>query len=235
MARQAQSRGACAYCGKEFTRGGMTKHLAACPARAATQSTAAAGKGEEQPLYHLTVSTPGNSLFWLQLEMNGSAPLEELDSYLRAIWLECCGHLSAFEFNGRRYTQLEYGMSDPSERSMQVRIDQVLSPGLAIPYEYDFGSTTELLISVQSVRQGKPTTKHPIALMARNQMPAVQCAKCDKPAAFICTECLWDSEAGHFFCKAHAAKHEHKEMLMRVWNSPRTGVCGYDGPAKPPY
>ena len=236
MARQPQSRGTCTYCGKDFARGGMTKHLATCPARAAAFAAAEAGNGKTQALYHLTVSTPGSGLFWLQLEMNGSATLETLDNYLRAIWLECCGHLSAFAIGGRSYTQVfDDGMGDASDRSMKVRADKVLSPGMAIPYEYDFGSTTELLITVQSVRQGKPTTKHPIALLARNEMPAVQCAECDQPAAFICAECLWDRDLGHFFCAEHAAEHEHEEMLMGVWNSPRTGVCGYDGPAEPPY
>jgi hypothetical protein len=132
----------------------MTKHLATCPARADAFAAAEAGKGSAQALYHLTVSTPSSSLFWLQLEMNGSATLEALDDYLRAIWLECCGHLSAFKIGGRSYTQIfNDGMGEPSDRSMKVRADKVLSPGMAIPYEYDFGSTTELLITVQTYDQ----------------------------------------------------------------------------------
>ena len=37
------------------------------------------------------------------------------------------------------------------------------------------------------------------------------------------------------FCDAHAEEHEHDDMLMALVNSPRTGMCGYDGPAEPPY
>jgi len=32
--------------------------------------------------------------------MRGSATLTKLDDYLRAIWLECCGHLSKFTIGG---------------------------------------------------------------------------------------------------------------------------------------
>ena len=35
--------------------------------------------------------------------MCGSATLEELDHYLRTIWLECCGHLSQFTIGGMLY------------------------------------------------------------------------------------------------------------------------------------
>ena len=43
-------------------------------------------------------------------------------------------------------------------------------------------------------------------------------------------------EDGHSeLCDAHAEEHEHDDMLMALVNSPRTGMCGYDGPAEPPY
>ena len=35
--------------------------------------------------------------------MCGSAALEELDYYLRTIWLECCGHLSRITIGGMLY------------------------------------------------------------------------------------------------------------------------------------
>ena len=41
------------------------------------------------------------------------------------------------------------------------------------------------------------------------------------------------------FCDVHAEEHaedlEHEDMLMSIVNSPRTGMCGYNGPAEPPY
>ena len=236
MARQPQTRGACVYCGKDFTRGGMTKHLPTCPARADVLAEAEHGKRKAQRLFHLTVVARGTNRFWLQLEMNGAATLDDLDMYLRAIWLECCGHLSSFRIGAYHYTQLfDDGFTQPGDRSMEVRADKVLQPGMSIPYEYDFGSTTELVVTVQDMREGKPTTDHPIVLLARNQMPEMGCAICGKPATMICVECSWDETGEYLFCDEHAEEHKHKEYLVGVWNSPRTGVCGYDGPAESPW
>ena len=49
--------------------------------------------GRNQTLYHLQVQDAWDGNYWLHLEMRGSATLEDLDFYLREIWLECCGHL----------------------------------------------------------------------------------------------------------------------------------------------
>jgi hypothetical protein len=82
----------------------------------------------------------------------GKTTLDELDNYLRAIWLECCGHLSSFDIGEISDTQLfDDGMAWREERSMDVRLDKVLAAGMEIPYEYDFGTTTELVIRVAAV------------------------------------------------------------------------------------
>jgi len=47
--------------------------------------------------------------YWMHLELPANATLEDLDSFLRDIWLECCGHLSAFRIEGKEY------LSEPSE------------------------------------------------------------------------------------------------------------------------
>ena len=62
--------------------------------------------------------------YWLHLETQGSATLEDLDHYLRVIWLECCGHLSSFAMQGKRYTPPwpdPGGLED--DLSMDVRVD----------------------------------------------------------------------------------------------------------------
>ncbi|MDS4020424.1 MAG: hypothetical protein RKR03_07930 [Candidatus Competibacter sp.] len=86
-------------------------------------------------------------------------------------------------------------------------------------------------------RQGKPTTTHPIALMARNLMPEAKCIQCDEPAAWLCTECLIEHEVWGTLCDKHAKTHPHDDYgePIPLVNSPRLGLCGYDGPAKPPY
>ena len=234
MARKKQTRGDCVYCGKDFTRGGMVRHLRACEARTAAQK-AGGGRSWTGPIYHLVVQNTHGGDFWLQLEMAGKSTLADLDGYLRAIWLECCGHLSGFTIGDVFYTQVfDDGMNWREERDMDVRVDRLFAPGMDIPYQYDFGTTTELTIRVMEARRGKWQGK-PIALMARNKLMALPCANCGQPAEWICTECMWDYEDS-FYCENCLSDHEHdEEMALPAVNSPRMGQCGYSGPAERPY
>ncbi|MFZ1752319.1 MAG: hypothetical protein WBO46_15235 [Caldilineaceae bacterium] len=240
MARAKATRGLCVYCGKEYTRWGMTKHLQSCPQRA-EQTGQAADAGKAVPIFHLLVQDAYGGDFWLHLEMPGQTTLQELDGYLRAIWLECCGHLSAFEFDGTRYTQIIEGFDTwGNEASMDVPVAQVFAPGVQGSHEYDFGSTTELALEVVAERTGVWSGK-PIALMARNAPPDLKCNVCDKAAEWICIDCMYEADEADgvddwFFCEEHLLEHEHEdEMALPVVNSPRMGTCGYDGPAEPPY
>jgi hypothetical protein len=102
---------------------------------------------------------------------------------------------------------------------------------------YDFGTTSETDIKVVDFREGKATTQHPIALLARNQMPEAVCQECGQPAAWLCMECIYEQSKPGFLCADHVEDHPHDnygEPLPLV-NSPRLGMCGYDGPAEPPY
>jgi hypothetical protein len=236
MANRKQSTGACVYCGKEMTRGGLARHLRSCAQRQQAIATANGKRGQDQTLYHLQVQDAWGGSYWLHLEMRGNATLKDLDFYLREIWLECCGHLSAFEIGPVRYTQLfDDGVGLGEEKSMNVRVHKIFQPDMEIPYEYDFGTTSELLIKVIDQRQGRPTTRNPIVLMARNAFAPPPCAICGQPAEAVCAECVWDDPQAAVFCQDHAGEHEHDDMLMPIVNSPRTGLCGYTGPAEPPY
>ncbi|MBK9094390.1 MAG: hypothetical protein IPM84_16825 [Anaerolineae bacterium] len=197
MERRTQSRGDCVYCGREMTRGGLARHLPTCARRLEAQAEANKTQQRKQALYHLQVQDAYAGAFWLHLEMRGEATLKDLDHYLREIWLECCGHLSAFEISDVRYTQLlDEGMAWDEERGMNVKVDTLFTPGLEIPYEYDFGTTTDLIIKVVAQREDRPTTEHPIVLMARNKFEPPSCMECDKPATQLCNECMYDREDG---------------------------------------
>ncbi len=228
MGRREQTRGKCHYCGREMTRGGMARHLVGCPQRHLAIMTADhSDAGKEQALYHLQVQNAYGGEFWLHLEMNGQASLQQLDSYLRGIWLECCGHLSEF------YIGKKYGL----DVSMAKKAEKVFHPDMELTHLYDFGTTSETHIRVTGVRKGKPTTKHPIALMARNDMPVYTCMECGEPAGWLCIECLSEHEESGELCDVHAENHPHHNYgePMPLVNSPRAGMCGYDGDATPPY
>lgn len=69
MARKEQSRGSCTYCGKEMTKGGLSRHLKSCKSRAG--ATAQAAGGDSQTIYHLQVQDAWSGDYWLHLEMSG--------------------------------------------------------------------------------------------------------------------------------------------------------------------
>ena len=78
-----QSRGTCHFCNSDYAKGGMVRHLRACSEREAA-IRAANGDGTAETLYHLRAEDEWGRPFWLDLEMRGSASLEELDRYLRS-------------------------------------------------------------------------------------------------------------------------------------------------------
>lgn len=228
MANRKQSRGECVFCGADFSRTGMEKHLAACAGRQSATEQAERGGRERDTLFHLRVQDESSGLFWLYLEMRGSATLKQLDHYLRAIWLECCGHLSRFSAGG-------WG---GREHAMKRRAAEVFPSEPVLTHTYDFGTSSLTRVASLGVRTGVPLTAHPIALLARNRIPEAECMECGAPATRLCRECLMDVDAGGCtLCEVHAKKHPHDDYgpPIELVNSPRLGACGYEGPADPPY
>ena len=226
MTRKKQTTGDCVYCGRKMTRAGISRHLQSCNKRQQVIAEANAGMGQEDIFYHLLVHDLWEGDYWLHLEMSGSTPLAKLDIYLRAIWLECCGHLSKFYLERWR-----------DEIPMTTAASQIFEPGIELIHIYDFGTSSETKIKVVSARQGKATTPHPIALLARNDPPEIICAECEQPAAWLCLECMYDYNEEGTLCDEHAETHPHDNYgeLVPLANSPRVGMCGYIGPAEPPY
>ena len=233
MSRKPESRGTCAYCGETLTRRSILKHLETCPPYQESLQAAEASDHPVETLWHLRIQDAYDKDFWLALEMRGSATLTKLDDYLRAIWLECCGHLSKFTIGG-------WGGMDVGKAR---KADSIFEPGLVLRHLYDFGTTSETDIKVMGFREGKATSKRPIALLARNNMPEAVCQECGQPAKWLCIECLYEEDkdrtsfgSGHL-CDEHVEEHPHDNYgePMPLFNSPRTGMCGYEGPAEPPY
>lgn len=215
MARTPQSRGKCQYCGEETAKSGMSRHLAKCEERSKVIHTANAGNLPEETLWHLRVQAAYDKDFWFDLEMRSSATLEKLDTYLRYIWLECCGHLSKFTVGG--WQGYDVGKAR--------KADDVFTKEPDLLHLYDFGTTSETKIHVVGCRKGKATIKHPIALMSRNNMPEMECNECGQAATHLCIECLYEAdEIGTWFlCDEHAKTHPHEEYgePVPLFNSPR--------------
>jgi hypothetical protein len=205
----------------------MSKHFAKCPQRQEQIAAAEQSARKPEDLIHLRVQDAYARQFWLDLEVRASAKLKDVDAYLRAIWLECCGHLSEFTT----------GSWPGQEIAMSKRVAMFDEDGVQLLHIYDFGTSSETLITRMGGRRGIPLTKHPMQLMARNIMPKAECIECGQPASHLCMECLIEEQIEGTLCDQHAETHPHEDYgeLIPLVNSPRVGMCGYFGPADPPY
>jgi hypothetical protein len=193
----------------------MKKHLQSCLGKRKAESFKD-GKTAFQEIFLILVEGYGVSgdKYWLYLAASENASFKDLDNFLRKIWLECCGHLSAF-----RTGKLEVGKGQ--------KLGHILTSGEKFFYEYDFGDTTELKLSVLGVSEA-PIMKRKIQVLARNDAPPIPCSYCGKLATAICLECLYDGKG--WLCDDCGPDHEcNEEMRLPLVNSPRTGVCGYTG------
>jgi len=171
--------------------------------------------GANSEVLLIRAQAPGAPIFWMDCAVAPDAKLKDLDQLLRRTWLECCGHLSEFYTDGRRKV------------SMNMRITDALGEkGNRLGYEYDFGSTTELVIRFSG--RAKAASGQRVRVVARNEPPIWRCNECGEPATVVCAQCVYDG--GGFCCEEHATRHDcGEEMLLPVVNSPRMGVCGYTG------
>jgi hypothetical protein len=172
----------------------------------------------------------------LHIEIPTEATLRTLDAFLRDIWLECCGHLSAFTIENTQYElntggvdamwPMIFGRGSPP-KSMNTRLDAALRPGLKFFHEYDFGTTTHLALRVVA-EQESVAPRNAVRLLARNHPPPILCEKCGAPATEVCAQCIYEGRG--WVCESHGRTHEcGEDMLLPVVNSPRVGMCGYVG------
>ena len=167
-------------------------------------------------------------MYWMHLEADSNSKLQDLDTFLRRIWVECCGHMSMFEIEETNYSI--HPQKEFDDRSMNVKMGSVLGEGMRFSYEYDFGTTTSLDLKVVSVHPSRLSGKK-FELLARNDAPEIYCGSCGskKLATNVCCECIWDSDKA-WVCDDCSKKHKcGEEVLLPVVNSPRVGMCGYTG------
>lgn len=241
------SEGKCLYCNETFSKQGINRHLQKHLVEKTKDNKPGKSfliKVEHHPRY-------GNAPYFLSLWVDGEGTIGDIDLYLRKIWLECCGHLSSFTDPKARTQKkgmwdffeaealLEKGKVREYEKMMEEikgevpqsrKVKIALGKGLKLDYEYDFGSTTYLQLTVVDEYAGKADTK--IVLLSRNEPPQIPCALCGKePAVLVCSVCFEDN----LFCKKCAPKHAKgcpdfdDYAAMPLVNSPRAGVCAYEG------
>ena len=340
--------GICKFCRGEFEKAKMSQHLKNCIERARMEAeTAKSPKGKKfvrTKLFHIVLEGKYNPRYWMHIEMPAEAQLMLLDDFIRAAWVECCDHLSAFQIGefyyeseppsfdfsnikildpdeavgmevkgtasedfvdeedledseddedydkfdleeefdpllletiptdivaklrtihsrdeASKYLREELKVKIPApndkdresimqhfqrrdrqravkfliemieDHSLYVELGKVLSVGQKFSYTYDFGSSTNLNLRIVSEREGLVNPKDAVTLLARNLAPEFKCSVCDAPATLIFGGAWGD---GNAYCKKHARKYESEGLLLPIVNSPRVGVCGYDGPGR---
>lgn len=203
MARQ-MTKGHCYLCGAVVAKSGFQRHLS---------SKHFCEKADGQKCVLLRVESAYEKVYWLYLDMPLTSTLKTLDTFLREIWLECCGHMSAFF------------LGDGEEVGKTTKLG-TLPMGLTLRYEYDFGSTTELQITLLRT-VSRPKQRKAVRLLGRNLPLSFMCGECGEEAEYICCECDMMDEYP-FLCEECMQSHEH-EYVLPVVNSPRMGVCAYCG------
>ena len=229
MAR-TMTKGNCYLCGKYLAKSGVIKHLAAA-------HTAAGAAVQRCVLLKVEADD-----YWLYLDMADTASLKSLDDFLRKIWLECCGHMSCFYYLMKNNGWYGGGMQ---EIGMARKIN-TFRAGDSFLYDYDFGSTTTLKITVMDTGFFRPRQRNAVRLLARNEDYVFECRDCGQPADYVNAECF-DYVENPFICEACAEKQRQRaengededepddeqrydpDMLLPIVNSPRMGVCGYEG------
>lgn len=208
--------GTCLLCNQTFAKSGMSRHLT---------------KHDQLPGgIRLLVSGRYLPDYWLQLAIDPTATLEDLDLFLRNIWLECCGHLSSFSINNRRYdSYFEQEALEYADGDMNIKLAKVIQPGLKFSYEYDFGSTTDLSLKVINQYQSW-SSEEDIVVLARNHPPESPCAVCGQLSSHLCEGCAWEGIENNAYCQTCLDKHDcqsGEEICLPIVNSPRVGVCAY--------
>jgi len=201
----------CNICHNFYAPSGIQRHVGSCSKKYVESDNS------NNSSYLVKISDKYMQDYFLHVLISDEAQLYHLDTFLRDIWLECCGHMSSFR---QGHDELE--MDDYVECLTHTKKTQ---------YTYDFGSSTNLIIEFK--KEFKGTQEHLIKLVARNSVVKASCHSCDKKdAKFICPECLYGGDET-ILCKECVSKHVEKYhdsesyMISEFVNSPRTGVCGY--------
>jgi|SRR3989344_1512677 len=206
---EKNSMGECRSCKEKFSGKNINKHITKCLENYEGEIEAFLLKAFEGP-------------FWVYFSVPKDKKLIEVDRFLRELWLECCGHLSAFYIGSLTYQS--YNELD-EERNMNFLIKDVIKEHEKFRYEYDFGTTTEIdLKCISSIK----TNSKEISILARNNILDFRCDECNEKAQDVCVQCIW--EGNGFLCKACMKKHKCEEpSFLPIVNSPRIGMCGFTG------
>ena len=146
---ESKLNGNCYLCGHTYSKAGFAKHILSNHSYAGADS---------QDCAVIKVEGADDKSYWLYVDIALTSTLQPLDSFLRDIWLECCGHLSNFYAIG-------------IEQIGKSKKISLLPKGFTFYYDYDFGSTTTLKITVVG-HSCRPRQRKAVRLLASTPLYA---------------------------------------------------------------
>eukprot|EP01114_Cavostelium_apophysatum_P013630 TRINITY_DN3341_c0_g1_i1.p1 TRINITY_DN3341_c0_g1~~TRINITY_DN3341_c0_g1_i1.p1 ORF type:complete len:272 (+),score=36.93 TRINITY_DN3341_c0_g1_i1:169-984(+) len=226
----------CEFCKETFPETEIRTHLLAEIPKQTQQETGS------KTTYFL-IKVVGKPCY-LYLLVDKKSKFIAVDSLLKDIWLECCGHLSAFSLmdgSGRR-RMLE---PDEEDQIMAKPLESELQVGSSFHHIYDFGTSTETDGCVmQEIELPKPlqcVRANHCFLVARNEMKQVNCNVCKnsgkkRKAEWTCYNYRCPSAVGSGnrkkpcgLCDECKDAHGCEDYEIHgIANSPREGMCGYE-------
>lgn len=203
----------CYYCNKELTERTIKKHMKNCSEMKKSIDEKRIDDKEQRNQFIIAIKPEyaGNE-YCVYLSIAGTLGLVHMDQFIRDIWVECCGHLSSFKIKGKFY----------QDQSMNTKLNDILDIDEKFEYEYDFGSTTYLILEVVDIIQ-VPSRFSQIEIIARNHQIKHECEICGLEAKYF------NYEKNEWECEK--CIDEDADMIFKFdyCNSPRDGVCGYEG------
>jgi hypothetical protein len=214
--------GECFLCHASVPKAQATRHVRAC------LKTRTSEPGQRVKALHLRVAGKYNPEYWMHFEIASALTLYDLDDFLRRTWLECCDHMSCFTISEQRYACQPFNEGFRHEKSMEAKLYQVIPPGTEFTHEYDYGSTTDLVLRSMGAHEAV-FADSTVRILARNMPPETRCIECGKSATIV--EAGWNGlNPDRCFCKVCAdSEIEDEGMRLPIVNSPRVGVCAYCG------
>jgi len=203
----------CYYCNKELTEKTIKRHMKNCSEieKRIDEKRTTDGKLRNQFIIAIKPKEGGNE-YCIYLSIDGTLGLIHIDQFIRDIWVECCGHLSGFGIRGRFY----------QDHSLNNKIEDILNLDDKFEYEYDFGSTTNLILEVIDIRL-VPISFSQIEIIARNHEIKHECEICGAEAKHY----SYDKE--EWECEKCIDEDDDMISEFDYCNSPRDGVCAYEG------
>jgi hypothetical protein len=211
--RKIKTNGVCAYCKSEIPKNSRSilDHLSKCEGKTVSKTK------KHADYMILLIEGKYNPEYWIVIKAKADITMKKIDKFIKDIWVECCGHMSSFS-DGR------------STIGMTRKLDQVFEKGYKIAYIYDYGTSTDISLSL--LEKIEDTDDKDIQILLRNKEIDYTCSYCKNKAEAICPFCTDEDDGllcGECIENHKCIQDEGEDILLPLVNSPRAGVCGYTG------